>query len=52
MTKIIGLIIGVLLVIAGLYYLSQSKDDAESKKIYGICTAVGVVIVAVCFFMM
>lgn len=43
---IIGLLIGVLILITGLYYLFKEKDDAESRKIYGIATAVGVIIVA------
>lgn len=29
---IIGLIIGILILAAGIYYLAKEKDDAESKK--------------------
>lgn len=32
-TKIIGLIIGVLVLGAGLYYRAKEKHDPESKKI-------------------
>ena len=42
--KIIALIIGVLVLGAGLYYLSKEKHDPESRKIYGIVSAVGAVI--------
>ena len=41
MTQIIGLIIGLLLLAAGLYYLNQNKNDTESRKIYGITAAIG-----------
>ncbi len=46
--KIIGLIIGLLVLGAGVYYLIKEKDDTESKKIYGIISAVGAVITIVC----
>ena len=46
--KIIGLIIGALVLGAGLYYLTQEKDDRESKKIYTIISLVGGVIAALC----
>ncbi len=42
--KIIGLIIGVLILGAGLYYLAKEKDDKESKKIYTITSVVGALI--------
>lgn len=41
---IIGAIIGICVLCAGLYFLKKDKDDAESKKIYGITSAVGTVI--------
>ncbi len=44
--NIIGLIIGVLLVIAGIYYLAKEKDDADSRKIYLVTMIIGVVITA------
>ena len=45
--KIIGLIIGILILIAGIYYLVEEKHDPESKKIYGIISAVGGIVAAV-----
>lgn len=46
--KIIGLIIGILVLCAGLYYLIKEKHDPESKKIYSIVSVIGGVIFAVC----
>ena len=46
--KIIGLIIGILILGAGIYYLAKEKDDPESKKIYTIVSAVGGVIAVAC----
>jgi len=42
--NIIGLIIGLLIFGAGIYYLVKEKDDKESRKIYGIITLIGIVI--------
>lgn len=50
--KIIGLIIGVLVFGAGLYYLVKEKNDKESKKIYSIVSAVGVAIIVICALML
>ena len=46
--KIIGLIIGILVLVAGIYYLVQEKDDRESKKIYSIVSAIGGIVAVVC----
>ena len=46
--KIIGLIIGVLVLGAGIYYAGKEKDDPESKKIYTIIGVVDRVIAAAC----
>ena len=46
--KIIGLIIGILVLGAGIYYLVREKSDAESKKIYTVVSILGAVIAAVC----
>lgn len=43
--NIIGLIIGIMILGAGIYYLLKEKDDPESKKIYSITTGIGAVIV-------
>lgn len=47
-TKIIGLIIGVLVLGAGIYYLVREKHDPESRKIYSVISVVGAVIAAAC----
>ena len=46
--KIIGLIIGILVLAAGIYYHAQEKDDPQSRKIYTIISVVGGVLAAVC----
>lgn len=46
--KIIGLVIGVLVLGAGIYYLSKEKEDPESRKIYAVVSIVGAVIAIVC----
>ena len=45
--KIIGLIIGILILGAGVYYLVKEKQDPESKKIYTIVSVVGAAVAAV-----
>lgn len=42
--KIIGMIIGALVLGVGLFYLVKEKNDPESRKIYGIISAVGGVV--------
>lgn len=46
--KIIGLIIGILILCAGIYCLVKEKHDPESRKIYTIAGATGAVLAAVC----
>ena len=46
--KLIGLIIGALILGAGIYYLVKEKHDPESKKIYTITCVLGGVVAAVC----
>lgn len=46
--KIAGLVIGILVLIAGLYYLAKEKKDPESRKIYGILSAAGAVVAIIC----
>lgn len=46
--KIIGLIIGILVLGAGIYYLAKEKQDPESRKIYTVVSVIGGVIAAVC----
>ena len=45
---IIGTIIGLLILGAGLYYLKKEKNDPESKKIYGITSAIGAAVTVAC----
>ncbi len=45
--SVIILVIGVMIFGAGVYYFAKEKADAESRKIYGITSAVGAVIVVV-----
>lgn len=42
--KIPGLVIGLLVLGAGVYYLSKEKHDPESKKIYTVVSIVGAVL--------
>lgn len=42
--KIFALLIGLMVFGAGLYYLKQSKNDAEGRKIYQIAAILGAVI--------
>ena len=46
--KLIGLIIGALILGAGIYYLVKEKADPESRKIYTIISIIGGVIAAAC----
>ncbi len=50
--KIIGLVIGILILCFGVYYLVKEKDDKESKKIYSIISAVGAIILVVCLLLL
>lgn len=47
--KIIGLIIGLLVLCAGIYYLIKEKNDPESKKIYYVISTVGAIVSVVDF---
>lgn len=46
--KIIGLIIGILVLGAGIYYLVKEKHDPESKKIYTVVSVIGGIVTAAC----
>ena len=50
--RIIGLIIGILVLGAGVYYLIKEKKDPESRKIYAVVSAVGGLIALVCALML
>ena len=45
--KVLGVLIGLLVLGAGVYYLVREKQDPESRKIYGIVSGIGGVIAAV-----
>lgn len=42
--SIMGILIGALVLGAGIYYLIKEKTDKESRKIYGVISCVGGVI--------
>lgn len=44
---IIGIIIGAMILGAGIYYLAKEKTDREARKIYTITTVAGALILAV-----
>lgn len=44
--SIVGIVIGILILGAGIFYLVKEKKDAESKKIYIITSVIGAVITA------
>ena len=46
--KIIGLIIGIMVLGAGIYYLAKEKNDPESRKIYTVVSIIGAVVAAAC----
>lgn len=43
---IIGILIGALILGAGIYYLVKEKEDKEARKIYTITTVAGALILA------
>lgn len=50
--RIIGLVIGILVLGAGVYYLIKEKKDPESRKIYAVVSAAGGLIALVCALML
>ena len=42
--SIIGMVIGALVAVSGIYYFVKEKQDKESVKIYGIISGTGCVI--------
>ena len=45
--KIIGTLIGAMILGAGLYYLIKERNDKESRKVYGTISNIGGVIFVV-----
>lgn len=43
--SVIFLVIGIMVLVAGLYYFLKEKNAPESRKIYGIVSVAGAVIV-------
>lgn len=43
--NIISLLIGLLILIFGIYYFVKEKQDKESRVIYGITIGVGLIII-------
>ncbi len=52
MIKIMGVIIGLLIAMFGLYYLIKEKKDLESKKIYSIFICVGFIVCTISIFLL
>ena len=50
--KIIGLIIGIMIAGAGIYYFIQEKDEGSSRRIYGTAIIVGAVIAVIAAVML
>ena len=50
--RIIGLIIGALVLGAGVYYLIKEKKDPESRRIYAVVSVAGGLIALVCALML
>lgn len=42
----IAIIIGVMVLGVGIYYLAKEKNDPESKKIYTIASVIGALVTA------
>ncbi len=45
--KILGAVIGLLVLVAGIYYLVKEKNDKDSKKIYSIISLIGAILLIV-----
>ena len=50
--KIIGLIIGIMIAVAGIYYYIQEKEEASYRRIYGTAAIVGAVIAVIAAVML
>lgn len=47
MMKIAGIIIGIIILFEGIYYLIKEKSDPDSRKIYTIIAIIGAAITAI-----
>ena len=48
--NVIGLLIGIAVLLAGIFYMVKEKNDPESRKIYMITAAIGAVITVYMIF--
>ena len=48
--SVIGLLIGIAVLLAGLFYIKKKKNDPESRKIYMITAVIGAVITVFMIF--
>lgn len=42
--NVVGLLIGIMILAGGIYYLVKEKADKESRVIYGIAAAGGLIL--------
>ena len=42
--SIVGMLIGAAVAVFGLYYLIRERDDGESRRVYGIISGAGGVV--------
>ncbi len=42
--NVIGILIGLAILIAGVYYFIKERADRESRKIYAVVSVIGVLI--------
>ena len=52
LVPVLGIIIGLLVLAAGIYFLVKEMADPESKKIYTIVTLIGAVIIVAALLML
>lgn len=45
--NVVGLMIGIMILLGGIYYLVKDGKDEESKKIYGMTVIIGAMITVV-----
>ncbi len=47
MISVLGAIIGLMILVAGISFLVKEKDDPQSKQVYTITAVIGAVVTAV-----
>ena len=43
----LGIIIAIMIIVFGAYYLVKERNDNESKKIYSVVTGIGFIILII-----